>query len=169
MAMHGMAGRLSGKAILSLILGLLVPVGWILAGLPALLLGFAGLREINQSDDRLRGLIARFLGHCFVLGGLVFRRGLPLLRSTFAPHRGVIHPISGRLLAPAEQPVEESHLALQFLVGNTLRTRQYEALWVEYGLPRGGGTASRRPAPKKNAKAGEPEGSSALARPAYAA
>src|SRR5262249_38606887 len=42
--------RLSGKALASLVLGLLV-----FTGLPALFLGVQSLREINRSDGRLRG------------------------------------------------------------------------------------------------------------------
>lgn len=67
----------SGKAVLSLILGLLSGVLFIVTGLPALLLGFLGLREVNRSDGRLRGAGLAVAG--MVLGGvgsLLFLVGL---------------------------------------------------------------------------------------------
>src|SRR5262249_20396564 len=47
--------RTSGKAVVALVLGLLSLVCLVLTGLPALLLGFFALREINRSDGRLGG------------------------------------------------------------------------------------------------------------------
>src|SRR5438132_892317 len=71
------ASGLSGKATISLILGALVPLGWILAGVPALLLGLSSLREINRSDGRLRGagfaIVGMILG---ALGTIAFVVGL---------------------------------------------------------------------------------------------
>ena len=52
---------MSRKAILSAVLGVLSFFFLFLTGLPAIFLGFLGLREINESDGRLlvrpRGLI----------------------------------------------------------------------------------------------------------------
>ncbi|HXG13061.1 MAG TPA: DUF1559 domain-containing protein [Gemmataceae bacterium] len=47
--------RVSGKAVVAGVLGLLSLVLLIVTGLPALLVGFLALREINQSDGRLGG------------------------------------------------------------------------------------------------------------------
>jgi hypothetical protein len=55
------------KAILSLVLGLFSPVSFGATGLPALLLGFLSLRQINLSDGRLRGRGAAAAG--MILGG----------------------------------------------------------------------------------------------------
>jgi prepilin-type processing-associated H-X9-DG protein len=54
--------KTSGKALVSLVLGLVSPVGLIVTGAPALLIGLAGLREINQSEGRLRGRVAAVTG-----------------------------------------------------------------------------------------------------------
>jgi hypothetical protein len=84
-----------------------------------------------------------------MLCGSIFRRAFPLLRGPLAPHRGVTNQIAGRLLASAEQFVEKSHLDPPTFWS---RTRFELAVSVK-------ATGST-----KNAKAGEPEGSSALAR-----
>src|SRR5947209_1577198 len=60
--------KTSRKALVSLALGLASPVGFILTGLPALLIGLSGLREINRSEGRLRGRVAAATG---MLLGLV--------------------------------------------------------------------------------------------------
>ena len=54
--------RASGKAVLSVILGLLC------LGVPALLLGYWGLREVNESDGRIKGRRLAVAG--MILGGL---------------------------------------------------------------------------------------------------
>lgn len=46
--------RTSGKAVLAFVLGL-PPLSFITLGVPAVLVGFYALREINASDGRLRG------------------------------------------------------------------------------------------------------------------
>lgn len=61
--------RISGKALLSLVLGLASPVGFMITGAPALLIGLAGLREINQSEGRLRGRLAAVAGMLLGLAG----------------------------------------------------------------------------------------------------
>lgn len=60
--------KISGKASLSFILGLLSPFLLVLAGLPALLLGYLGLRDINQSDGAYRGRALALCG--MALGGI---------------------------------------------------------------------------------------------------
>jgi hypothetical protein len=45
----------SRLAVASLVLGLLTPLLWGLAGVPALVFGLQGLRAVNASDGRLRG------------------------------------------------------------------------------------------------------------------
>ncbi|HZT81001.1 MAG TPA: DUF1559 domain-containing protein [Gemmataceae bacterium] len=47
--------RLSRKAVASCVLGVLALALFIVAGLPAMVLGWLGLREVNASDGRLRG------------------------------------------------------------------------------------------------------------------
>src|SRR5262249_37398564 len=59
----------SGKALASFVLGLLALPLNLLAGLPALVLGFNGLREINRSDGRLAGRWMSVTG--IVLGGFI--------------------------------------------------------------------------------------------------
>src|ERR1700730_16541791 len=54
------SGNLSAKAMLSLVLGL--------TGLPALLLGYLALREINLSDGRIQGRRLAVAG--MILGGV---------------------------------------------------------------------------------------------------
>jgi prepilin-type processing-associated H-X9-DG protein len=61
-------GRTSGKAVVSLVLGLLSPVGLALTGVPAIVVGFLGLREVNASDGVLRGRRVAVAG--MVLGGV---------------------------------------------------------------------------------------------------
>jgi hypothetical protein len=74
--------RTSGKAIWSLILGLLSFVFCLLTGIPALILGIGGLGEINQSRNRIKGRglavtgiilgsIGIFLVIPYLIGGLV--------------------------------------------------------------------------------------------------
>jgi hypothetical protein len=46
---------ISGKAIVSLLLGISSLLFTLLTGVPALIVGFRGLREINLSDGRMRG------------------------------------------------------------------------------------------------------------------
>lgn len=45
----------SGKAVVALVLGLASFCLWFLTGIPALILGFLGLKDINQSGGRLTG------------------------------------------------------------------------------------------------------------------
>src|SRR5207245_2847332 len=47
--------RTSGKAVASLILGIASLVLVILAGIPAIILGIMGLREVSQGRGRVRG------------------------------------------------------------------------------------------------------------------
>jgi prepilin-type processing-associated H-X9-DG protein len=61
-------GRTSGKAVLSVLLGLLSPVGLALTGVPAVVIGFLGLREVNASDGELRGRPLAVAG--MLLGGV---------------------------------------------------------------------------------------------------
>lgn len=62
------APRVSGKAVVSLVLGLLAVPLSLVAGIPALVVGFVGLREINGSDGRLRGRWLAVAG--MALGGM---------------------------------------------------------------------------------------------------
>lgn len=59
---------MSGKAIVSAVLGLLSFGLTLLTGIPALLLGLSSLREINQSEGRLRGRPLAVAG--MLMGGL---------------------------------------------------------------------------------------------------
>ncbi len=47
--------QISGKAIVSSILGVLSLVLLVLTGIPAMVLGLRALREVNMSDGALRG------------------------------------------------------------------------------------------------------------------
>ena len=68
---------MSRKAVLSAILGILSFFLFILTGLPAIVLGFLGLREINESDGRLRGRALAFVGMATgAIGSLLFVAGL---------------------------------------------------------------------------------------------
>lgn len=60
--------RTSGKAIASLVLGLLSPLLCLFTGVPALILGILGLSEINGSGGRVKGRNMAITGT--VLGGL---------------------------------------------------------------------------------------------------
>lgn len=60
--------RTSGKAIASLVLGLLSPLLCLFTGIPALILGILGLSEINRSGGRVKGQGMAITGT--VLGGL---------------------------------------------------------------------------------------------------
>jgi hypothetical protein len=60
---------LNPKALAAFLLGLLALPLNLLAGLPALLLGFSGLREIHRADGRLRGRWMAIAG--IVLGGFI--------------------------------------------------------------------------------------------------
>ena len=62
------ASGISGRALASLLLGALTPIGWILVGVPALYLGLVSLREINHSEGRLRGTGFAIAG--MILGAL---------------------------------------------------------------------------------------------------
>jgi prepilin-type processing-associated H-X9-DG protein len=71
------ARGVSGKAVASVVLGALVPVAWILTGLPAIYLGLTSLREINRSDGRLRGAKLAVAGMVLgALGTLAFIAGV---------------------------------------------------------------------------------------------
>src|SRR5262249_30912846 len=70
------------------------------------------LRALLLLCARRRSLVPLFLRHLLVLGGAVFRGSGPLLRRPFAPQRRVAHDVTGRLLATAEQLVEQTHVAL---------------------------------------------------------
>ena len=61
-------GKTSGKAIASLVLGLLSLVGACLTGIPGLILGILGLNEINRSGGRVGGKGIAIFG--IVLSGL---------------------------------------------------------------------------------------------------
>jgi prepilin-type processing-associated H-X9-DG protein len=82
-----LTGRTSRKAVLSVVLGLFSPVGLALTGVPAILVGFVGLREINASDGQLRGrrlaVAGMVLGCVGILlcGGAV---GMSLVRDAWA-------------------------------------------------------------------------------------
>src|SRR5262249_12694310 len=62
------APRTSSKALVSFLWGLLSLVLFLVAGIPAVLLGLHSLREINRSDGALRGRPFAVAG--MVLGGL---------------------------------------------------------------------------------------------------
>src|SRR5207249_3770338 len=104
----------------------------------------------------LGGLIALLLCHLLVLRRTIRSGGLTLLRCALAAQRRVTHDVPGRLLATAEQLVEKSHVG-------SLRLGRRQASASFYPL----GPQRNRRRSIKNAKAGEPEGSSALARRAY--
>src|SRR5262245_43849176 len=61
--------RTSGKAVWSLVLGLLSFCGLFLTGLPAVVLGLLGMRDIRRSDGRLRGTGLAVGGLITGLGG----------------------------------------------------------------------------------------------------
>lgn len=66
----------SGKALASLILGLLSPVGMFITGIPAMVLGLAGLRDVNASEGRLKGRRLAWAGMILgALGTLAFVAG----------------------------------------------------------------------------------------------
>lgn len=62
-------GGRSGKAAASLVLGVLSLGGLFITGIPALVLGLQGLREVNASDGRLQGRGLAIAG--MVLGALM--------------------------------------------------------------------------------------------------
>lgn len=69
--------RLSRKAVVSVLLGLLAPLSLATAGLPVLLLGFSALRDINRSDGRLYGRRLAIAGMVLgLLGALTCGLGL---------------------------------------------------------------------------------------------
>lgn len=61
----------------------------------------------------LRRLVPLLLRHLLVLAGAVFRRPRTLLGSTFLTHRSVPSDVARRLLAAAQQLVQESHVFLR--------------------------------------------------------
>jgi prepilin-type processing-associated H-X9-DG protein len=60
--------RVSRLAVAALLLGVLSPLLWALAGVPAMVLGLQGLRAVNASEGRLRGRGLAVTG--MVLGAL---------------------------------------------------------------------------------------------------
>lgn len=77
------APSISGKALLSAVLGVLALPLLAFTGVPALLLGLRALREVNESDGQLRGrglaLAGMLLGAVGTLGCVVFSVALGLL------------------------------------------------------------------------------------------
>jgi prepilin-type processing-associated H-X9-DG protein len=72
------ARPISGKAVVSLVLGMLSLFLTFVTGVPALIVGFRGLREINQSDGRMggrglaiAGMALGTLGSCICVGWLL--------------------------------------------------------------------------------------------------
>lgn len=68
MANETLTTRVSGKALTSFLLGLTAPFLLVFTGVPALVLGVVGLRDINRSDGRLTGLRLALAG--MVLGAV---------------------------------------------------------------------------------------------------
>ncbi|HLN28659.1 MAG TPA: DUF1559 domain-containing protein [Gemmataceae bacterium] len=84
----------SGKAVASLILGLMSLVCSLLTGIPAIILGILGLRDVSQSDGRVKGQGLAIAG--IITGGLGTILMLPLIA------------IMVGLLLPAVQKVREA-------------------------------------------------------------
>jgi hypothetical protein len=92
---QGGSPRTSGKATAALILGLVSFCAWLLAGIPALVLGILSLKDISQSGGRLKG------------------QGLAIAGLVMAGLSTVLCPVAAivglpALLLPAAQKVREA-------------------------------------------------------------